>query len=227
VADRDYNYGRERYSRGRYGNETEERGERSYGDRYTGGQYDYEGWESEPYSRLAGYGGRYSDEMSDREYGARDYARGGYERDYGTAYGKGYGGATYGYGGGGYGRERMGERRGQYAGRGPKGYQRSDERIHEDVCERLTNHPNIDASEIEVSVDDRTVTLSGTVNSRSEKRMAEDVAESISGVKDVRCNIHVAQGGQQTQGRQGARGQGRQTQGQQGGQVFRYSGGKM
>lgn len=42
--------------------------------------------------------------------------------------------------------------RGPHAGRGPKGYQRSDERIREDVCDRLTEHPAIDASEIEVEV---------------------------------------------------------------------------
>src|SRR6185436_14031856 len=33
----------------------------------------------------------------------------------------------------------------QHAGKGPKGYKRSDERIHDEVCERLTHHPLIDA----------------------------------------------------------------------------------
>lgn len=32
---------------------------------------------------------------------------------------------------------------GGFAGRGPKGYQRSDDRIREDVCERLAEDPVI------------------------------------------------------------------------------------
>ena len=43
--------------------------------------------------------------------------------------------------------DREGERPiGAHRGRGPKGYRRSDERIREDVCERLTEDPFIDAS---------------------------------------------------------------------------------
>ena len=78
-------------------------------------------------------------------------------------------------------------------GRGPKGYQRSDERIREDVNDRLTDDPHIDASEIEVAVSNREVTLTGTVNSRFEKRHAEDLAESISGVTHVQNNLRVQQ----------------------------------
>ena len=37
-----------------------------------------------------------------------------------------------------------------YAGRGPRGYRRSDDRIGEDVCDRLTDDPALDASGIEV-----------------------------------------------------------------------------
>ncbi len=81
----------------------------------------------------------------------------------------------------------------QHRGRGPKGYQRSDERIREDVNDRLTDDPHIDASEIEVSVSSREVTLSGTVNSRFEKRHAEDLAESVSGVAHVQNNLRVQQ----------------------------------
>jgi hypothetical protein len=94
--------------------------------------------------------------------------------------GQGYGGGT-----GTYGQE------GRFAGRGPKGYQRSDERIREDVCERLTQDPRVDASDIEIQVQNGEVTLSGTVDDRESKRTAEDVAESISGVKDVHNQIRV------------------------------------
>jgi osmotically-inducible protein OsmY len=82
---------------------------------------------------------------------------------------------------------------GQHRGRGPKGYQRSDARIMEDVNDRLTDDPHIDASEIEVSVSNREVTLSGTVNSRFEKRHAEDLAEYVSGVTHVQNNLRIQQ----------------------------------
>lgn len=82
-------------------------------------------------------------------------------------------------------------RRGRYAGRGPRGYRRSGERIREDVNERLTDDGYVDASDIEVSVDDGVVTLTGFVASREEKRRAEDVAESVSGVTDVSNQLRV------------------------------------
>ena len=80
---------------------------------------------------------------------------------------------------------------GPHRGRGPKGYKRSDERIHEDVCERLTEDRFIDASNVEVVVKDGEVTLSGTVASRGLKRRAEDLAELASGVQHVQNNLRV------------------------------------
>jgi hypothetical protein len=53
--------------------------------------------------------------------------------------------------------------------------------------------PVVDASEIEVAVQNREVTLTGTVRSRSEKRRAEDVAESLPGVNHVQNNLRVGQ----------------------------------
>ena len=64
--------------------------------------------------------------------------------------------------------------------RGPRNYQRSDDLIRDDICERPDDDPMIDASEIEVRVEKREVTLSGTVRDRRERRRAEDLAESIS-----------------------------------------------
>src|SRR5919199_732705 len=90
---------------------------------------------------------------------------------------------------------------GPFAGRGPKGYQRSDERIYEEVCELLTQHPQLDASDIEVSVRNAEVTLKGTVDSRRTRRMAEEVAESASGVKDVHNELRVTQAQQPGQQR--------------------------
>lgn len=82
-------------------------------------------------------------------------------------------------------------RQDQHRGRGPKGYSRSDERIREDVNDRLTDDPWLDASDIEVTVTGREVTLSGEVMSREDKRRAEDIAESVSGVVHVQNNLRV------------------------------------
>jgi len=83
------------------------------------------------------------------------------------------------------------DRTGLHRGRGPKGYKRSDERILEDVCERLTEDRFIDASNIEVTVKDGEVTLSGTVASRGLKHRAEDLAELASGVRHVQNNLRI------------------------------------
>lgn len=79
----------------------------------------------------------------------------------------------------------------EHRGRGPKGYTRSDERIREDVNDRFTDDGWLDASDIEVQVSSSEVTLTGQVNSREEKRRAEDIAEAISGVKHVQNNLRV------------------------------------
>jgi osmotically-inducible protein OsmY len=81
--------------------------------------------------------------------------------------------------------------RDEHRGRGPKGYARSDERIREDVNDRLTDDGWLDASDIEVQVSSAEVTLTGQVNSREEKRRAEDIVEAISGVKHVQNNLRV------------------------------------
>lgn len=84
---------------------------------------------------------------------------------------------------------------GPHAGRGPRGYQRSDERIREDVCDALCAHGYIDASDIEVTVANGEVTLVGVVRERPEKRMAEDAAEQVSGVREVHNQLRVSPGG--------------------------------
>jgi osmotically-inducible protein OsmY len=83
-----------------------------------------------------------------------------------------------------YGRE-------DYRGRGPKGYQRSDERIREEVSEALFHHPSIDASEIEIEVKEGVVTLTGEVDSRRTKRIAEEAIEAIRGVRDISMNLSI------------------------------------
>ena len=85
--------------------------------------------------------------------------------------------------------------RSPYAGRGPKNYQRSDDRVREEICDCMTDDPMLDASEITVAVSKGEVMLSGTVPSREQKRRAEDVAERISGVKDVTNQLRVSREG--------------------------------
>jgi hypothetical protein len=82
-------------------------------------------------------------------------------------------------------------RPGRFTGYGPRGYQRADERIREDVCERLTYYGELDAREIDVEVKDGEVTLTGTVEDRAAKRVAERIAESISGVNDVHNRLQL------------------------------------
>jgi hypothetical protein len=80
---------------------------------------------------------------------------------------------------------------GPHAGKGPRGWQRSDERIREDVSDRLEQHGHIDASELDVEVHNGEVTLRGSVDDRRQKRLAEDLVESITGVKDVHNELRV------------------------------------
>jgi|SRR6516162_5705314 len=83
--------------------------------------------------------------------------------------------------------------RGPHAGRGPRGFRRTDSRIEEDINERLTEHSWIDATDVEVSVENGEVTLRGRVNDLEAKDLAEEIAESVYGVKSVDNQIRVKQ----------------------------------
>ncbi|HYG02856.1 MAG TPA: BON domain-containing protein [Chryseosolibacter sp.] len=88
-------------------------------------------------------------------------------------------------------RRRERDMRNSHRGKGPRNYSRSDDRIKEDVNDRLSDDPWVDASEIDVTVNNGEVTLTGTVNNRSDKRRAEDLAEAVSGVKNVENRIRA------------------------------------
>ncbi len=79
-------------------------------------------------------------------------------------------------------------------GKGPKGYVRSDARIREDVCDRLSDDDEIDASDITVTVREAEVILEGTVTDRHIKHRAEEIAESVSGVRDVTNRLRARKG---------------------------------
>lgn len=78
-----------------------------------------------------------------------------------------------------------------HRGLGPQGYKRSDQRISEDVHDRLTDDDHLDASGITVAVQDGEVTLSGTVRHRRAKHHAEAIIEHIGGVQHVQNNLRV------------------------------------
>lgn len=80
---------------------------------------------------------------------------------------------------------------GPHRGRGPRGYRRSDERIRDEVCDRLEAHGAIDASRFEVKVENGEVTLEGTVSDRRTKRLAQAVADTVSGVEDIHNRLRL------------------------------------
>lgn len=82
-----------------------------------------------------------------------------------------------------------------FKGRGPKGYQRADDRMCDEICDRTTDDSVLDASEITVEVKQGEVLLTGSVMSRDQKRRAEDVAERVSGVRDVANQLRVTRDG--------------------------------
>ncbi|HEX3235859.1 MAG TPA: BON domain-containing protein [Gemmatimonadales bacterium] len=124
-------------------------------------------------------------------YGQGQYGQGGYGSQ-GREFGRSYEGQS-GIGGT-YSGQQGSYQRGSHVGRGPKGYKRSDERIREDVNEELTRSPDVDASDVEVRVENSEVTLTGMVEDRHAKRLAEDLAERVSGVIDVHNQLRVRQG---------------------------------
>jgi hypothetical protein len=162
---------RERGWNDRGGRDWSERGDRGAGDR-GGSEYRYAG---ETALGRADWG----DRESDYEHGYRAF-REGHWPDSREAQSRGESGPA-------------GDR-GEFTGRGPRGYQRNDQRVYEDVCDRLTDDPRVDASDVEVKVENGEVTLNGTVRSRTEKHRAEDTIESISGVRDVHNHLRVSRG---------------------------------
>ncbi|MGH8151326.1 MAG: BON domain-containing protein [Rhodanobacteraceae bacterium] len=94
----------------------------------------------------------------------------------------------------GWGRSWSGDERYQtlgYRGLGPKSYVRSDERILEDICERLWDADDVDARDVSVEVKNGEVTLRGNVEQRRIRHRIEDIADACGGVRDIRNEIRV------------------------------------
>lgn len=163
-------------------------------DRDYGGNDRDEAWRTQPYDERYGREGR----------GQQDWGR----SPYGHHQVESYSGDNRRQGGGMVGqneplqrvsdgetdhsmRANMGMGAGEHRGRGPKNYTRSDERIREDVNDRLSDDSWLDASDIEVVVKNCEVTLTGLVHTREDKRRAEDLAERVGGVRHVQNNLRV------------------------------------
>ena len=170
--------------------------ERNEGRGYEGreGRFENRGHENPGYGDQGSWGQPYADEFRSQnwgrpsgrqDFGGREnfFANQDYPREYGSRQFRG--GMSL--------QDQPWRQRGQFTGKGPRGYQRSDQRIQEEVNDRLTDHPEIDATEIEIKVVNGEVTLGGTVNERYQKRLAEDVVENIGGVKQVHNQMRVQQ----------------------------------
>ena len=218
----------DRYSGGeRFGGGERQYGEPSYRERQSGpGRHGVGGYGSERYAsdrdhdqdrQYTGYGSsRYG--MSDygspsREgrsgYGASrsgaqfesDYGGGGYDQVSGVG-GYGYRGRTP-YATGDYQSGLEGQR--SYRGLGPQTYKRSDDRIRDDVCERLTDDPRIDASNITIDVNQGAVTLNGVVPERHMRYAAEDLVDDAMGVESINNQLRVQSRGDTTSMASGSR----------------------
>lgn len=91
----------------------------------------------------------------------------------------------------GYSGEPPFQRPGKPPFRGPKGYKRSDARIHEDVNEHLAHQDHFDPSDVEVSVTNGEVTLTGSVGVRQEKYWAEELTDEVRGVTEIHNQLRV------------------------------------
>lgn len=153
------------------------------------------------YGYTPGYWGNYG--YNPGYWGGGYYGNAGYGPGYWAGYYGGTANGTYGYGRAATTSGNFGY--GPYAGVGPQGYQRSDQRIQDDVYDRLAMHPYLDAANISVDANNGVVTLTGMVDSRWAKRTAEDIAWSVFGVTDVNDQLNVrhwqGQQGQATGGR--------------------------
>ena len=198
----------------------EDYGSSGYGGGYGREQHDYRGARQD-FGEINRE--RYQNrDFGSRNFGDRDElrSRGGFGQDYAGRDRFGEAGRSFGYGddqrrrdqerrddrglwdrasdevASWFGDRDAAQRREQdYRGRGPKGYRRSDDRIREDVNDRLSDDPYIDASDVDVTVSNGEVTLGGTVDSRHARRRAEDIAESISGVSHVQNNLRQRMAG--------------------------------
>lgn len=82
--------------------------------------------------------------------------------------------------------------KGVHAGKGPKSYRRTDERLKEIICERLTDDAQVDARDLEIAVSNSEVIITGEVPERNMKRRIEDVIDTINGITHLENRVRVS-----------------------------------
>jgi hypothetical protein len=214
-------YGRDRYGgqhetqyedqRGRQRQFDDDRqGSRYQGSRYGRGNYESSssGWRSPASWGATGSGSRESGYGDRGAFGEGPFADTSESPGYFGSGNYGDGGASYG---GGFdqhsrtrypgsldhdpmewrGEAREGRREPPRYRTGPKGYTRSDDRLREDISERLMMADSVDSSDVTVSVKDAKVTLEGRVPDRRMKHAIEDLVDNCPGVQDIDNRIRV------------------------------------
>ena len=124
------------------------------------------------------------DRREDYRWDTRGHGHNSYEQQFSKHYG-GDRGERFPESGANY------DMKGVHSGKGPKNYRRSDERIREIICERLTAAADVDATEIEIDVHNTEVVLSGTVTEKQMKYRAEDIIDGVNGVTHVDNRVRV------------------------------------
>ena len=95
-----------------------------------------------------------------------------------------------------WGKERSGGERREEQGRrqtnsGPRSRRKSDENLTQEIREILTADPELEATDIEVEVEGGAVTLRGAVVDSDARLLAEELVESLSGVREVHNRLRV------------------------------------
>ncbi len=80
---------------------------------------------------------------------------------------------------------------GVYEGTEPPTSKRTDQRIFDEICALLGEEPLIDATDINVEIEEGTVRLSGTVPTSEMRARAEDTIEGVLGVLDIENRLGV------------------------------------
>lgn len=74
---------------------------------------------------------------------------------------------------------------------GPRSRRKSDESLRQEIREILTADPELEATDIEVEVEGGAVTLRGGVVDPDARLLAEELVESLSGVREVHNRLKV------------------------------------
>jgi len=151
----------------------------------TGGRGTWPGYGSPGYGSSGYSGGGYQGERSDRDY------RGSYDDSPAINRESRPGYRPYQQATGQAGQDRYRYEEQVRRGKAPRSYKRSDDRIHDEICEIVARDSDVDASEVDVKVQNGEVTLAGTVEDRRAKRELEDIAERVFGVVDIRNDLRV------------------------------------